>query len=46
MKTRLGGKSYAPDENDPLSHYLKALGDFTDFIHKLHSIVEDEKNSR
>ncbi|CAH1774011.1 unnamed protein product [Owenia fusiformis] len=45
MRIRLGGKSYAPDVNCPLRNHVKGLGEFTDFLHKLQCIVEENPNT-
>ena len=42
MRLRLGGKSYAPDPNSPLAQHVKGLGDFTDLMNKLQTLVEED----
>ena len=42
MRIRLGGKSYAPDPNSPLSQHVKGLGELTDLIHKIQTVVEED----
>ncbi len=44
QKQRLGGKSYAPSEDHPLSPYSKALSDLVDFVDKMQEKVEEEKS--
>ncbi|ELT93635.1 hypothetical protein CAPTEDRAFT_56156, partial [Capitella teleta] len=46
MRLRLGGKSYAPDPKCKLNRYVKGLSEFTDLMHKLSNILEDELNPR
>ena len=46
MKIRLGGKGYAPDQNDPLMMYVKGLSQFVNFLQSLHTIIEDEPDVR
>lgn len=46
MKIRLGGKGYAPDQNDPLMMYVKGLSQFVNLLQNLHTIIEDEPDVR
>lgn len=44
MRVRLGGRSYAPDPKSKLHRYVKGLSEFTDFMHKLQNVLEDESH--
>ncbi len=46
MKIRLGGKSYAPDPNCKLGRYVKGLAEFTDLMHKLMNVIEEDAKPR
>lgn len=47
LRSRLGGKGYAPSPDDPFVPKLKGLSEFTDLFNKMHSIIEEEdSNSR
>ncbi|GCB61708.1 hypothetical protein scyTo_0007094 [Scyliorhinus torazame] len=41
----LGGKSYAPSDNDPLMQHVKGLRDFVHFIDKLQEIMGETLDS-
>ncbi|ESO09644.1 hypothetical protein HELRODRAFT_135220, partial [Helobdella robusta] len=40
-RIRLGGKSYAPPSDNPLTNHIKGLSEFVDVLNKLHSILEE-----
>ena len=44
QKLKLGGKSYAPTSEHPLTPYSKALTDLVDFVERLHHRVEEERS--
>ena len=45
MRIRLGGKSYAPGNENLLSQHTKGLSELVDLVHKLQNIVEEEKDT-
>jgi len=44
MRIRLGGKGYAPNAECLLVTHTKGLAEFTDLMHKLQTIVEEDSN--
>lgn len=46
MRIRLGGKSYAPNSSHRLAPHVKGLSDFTDLMHKLQTVIEEDSDSR
>jgi len=44
MRIRLGGRGYAPGADCALVKHTKGLSEFTDLMHKLQTIVEEELN--
>ncbi|CAH1252883.1 PARPBP [Branchiostoma lanceolatum] len=46
MKKRLGGKSYAPSQDNPLLQHIKGLSEFVTLLQKMQTIVEECTDSR
>ena len=44
MRVRLGRKGYQPDNESPLAAYVKGIGELTDLMQKLSSIIEEDLN--
>ncbi|XP_064604342.1 uncharacterized protein LOC135469709 [Liolophura sinensis] len=45
-RLRLGGKGYAPDKCCPLAQHVKGMGDFSDLMQKLQTILEEDTDAR
>ncbi|XP_078586882.1 PCNA-interacting partner-like [Branchiostoma floridae x Branchiostoma japonicum] len=46
MQKRLGGKSYAPSQDNPLLQHIKGLSEFVTLLQKMQTIVEECTDSR
>ena len=46
MRFRLGGSGFKPETSSPLAPYVKGIGELTDLMQKLTSVIEDDLNER
>ncbi|XP_019617998.1 PREDICTED: PCNA-interacting partner-like [Branchiostoma belcheri] len=46
MQKRLGGKSYAPSQDNPLLQHIKGLSEFVTLLQKMQTVVEECTDAR